>query len=257
VAAALRAGRAVYGWEVTRQARLSVVLVLNLALVAGLVATGLAAHSLAVFAAGADYLADAAAIGVALLAISLRRRPPSARRPAGYPHATAHAALLNAVLLLAVAVAVIVGAARRLLAGTGQVHGLPVLVASGVAALAMLAGGLILKGDEPGADDSEGDRANMRAAVLDTLADSASAGGVAVTGAVILAAPGLSWLDPAVALAVAAVIGYHALRLVRDVLRGLRRPAASSPAPGGDRIQPPSPGRPDAGGATGPGRDPQ
>jgi cobalt-zinc-cadmium efflux system protein len=201
-----------------------VVLGLNLALVTGLVTAGLAAHSLAVLAAGADYLADAAALGVALLAISLGRRPAGPRRPGGYPHATAYAALLNASLLLVVVLLVIVGAAQRLVSGVGHVHGLPVLIASGVAALAMLGGGLILGGDEPSDDDSAGDRANMRAALLDTLADSAAAGGVAVTGAIILVAPALSWLDPAVALVIAAVIGYHALALVREVIAGLRCP---------------------------------
>lgn len=212
----------------TRVTRLAVVLCLNLALVAGLVIAGALAHSLGVLAAGADYLADAAALGVSLLAIALSRRPASRRRPGGYPRATAYAALLNAVLLLAVAGLVIAGAARRLAAGTGQVHGLPVLIASAVAAAAMLAGGLILRGDEESDDDSEGDRANMRAALLDTLADSAAAAGVAVTGAIILAAPGLTWLDPAVALVIAVVVGYHALRLVRDVVRTLRRPPVIS-----------------------------
>ncbi len=210
----------------SRTTRLATVLLLNLLLVGGLVAAGVAAHSLSVLAAGGDYLADAAAIGVSLLAIALARRPPSARRPAGYPHATAYAALLNAGLLLAVVVAVIVGAARRLASGSGDVHGLPVLIASGVAALVMLGAGLILRGDEDREDDTAGDRANMRAALLDTLADSATAAGVAVTGAVILAAPGLSWLDPAAALVIAVVIGYHALKLVREVIAALRRPAA-------------------------------
>jgi cobalt-zinc-cadmium efflux system protein len=206
------------------------VLLLNLALVTGLVVVGLTAHSLGVLAAGGDYLADAAAIGVSLFAIALSRRPPSARRPGGHPRATAYAALLNAVLLLTVVAVVIAGAVRRLSAGTGEVHGLPVLIASGVAALAMLGGGLILQRDEPGEDDSEGDRANMRAAVLDTLADSAAAAGVAIAGAVILAWPGLSWLDPAVALVIAVVIGYHAAVLVRDVIAALRRPPPRPPA---------------------------
>jgi len=223
-----------YARRVTRQTRLSVVLGLNLALVAGLATAGLAAHSLAVFAAGADYLADAAAIGVSLLAIALGRRQPSRRRPAGYPHATAYAALLNATLLAAVVAFVIAGAIQRFVGGTGEVHGLPVLIASSVAALAMLGGGLLLTGDEASEDDTEGDRANMRAAVLDTLADSAAAGGVAVTGAIILVAPGLSWLDPAVALAIAAVVGYHALVLVRDVLRTLRRGRAATRPDAGD-----------------------
>lgn len=55
-------------------------------------------------------------------------------------------------------------------------------------------------------EDTEGDRANVRAVILDTLAGSAAAAGVAVTRAIILAAPALSWLDPAVALVIAAVI---------------------------------------------------
>jgi Co/Zn/Cd efflux system component len=57
---------------VSRAQRLAVVLLLNLSLVAALVVVGLAAHSLAVFAAGVDCLADAAAIGVSLLASGSR-----------------------------------------------------------------------------------------------------------------------------------------------------------------------------------------
>lgn len=206
----------------SRTARLAAVALLNLILVAGLVAAGIAAHSLGVLAAGGDYLADAGALGVSLLAVTLSRRPPSARRPRGHPRATAYAALLNALLLLAVTALVIAGSVRRLAAGAGPVHGLPVLIASGAAALAMLAGALILRGDTPGEHDSDGDRANLRAALLDTLADSAAAAGVALTGGVILADPALSWLDPAVALLIALVIGYHAAALLRDVLRTLR-----------------------------------
>jgi len=48
---------------------LGVVLVLNAALVAALVAVGVSAHSVAVLAEGLDYLADAAAIGMTLLAM--------------------------------------------------------------------------------------------------------------------------------------------------------------------------------------------
>jgi divalent metal cation (Fe/Co/Zn/Cd) transporter len=51
------------------------------------------------------------------------------------------------------------------------------------------------------------------------VADSAAAAGVAVTGAVILAARGWYWLDPAVALTIAVVVAYHACRLIPKVLR--------------------------------------
>ena len=206
----------------TRTTRLAVVLLLNLALVAGLAAAGISAHSVGVLAAGGDYLADAAAIGVSLFAIGLARRPPTRRRPGGYPRATAYAALLNVTLLLVVVAAVAAGAIGRLVTGPGHVHGLPVLIASGIAALVMLGGGLILRGDADDPEDSEGDRANVRAVLLDTLADSAAAGGVAVTGAIILADPALAWLDPTVALVIAAVIGYQALALIRQVVSALR-----------------------------------
>jgi len=207
---------------VTRTTRLAVVMLLNLALVAGLVAAGISAHSVGVLAAGGDYLADAAAIGISLLAIGLARRPPTPRRPGGHPRATAYAALVNLTLLLAVVAAVAAGAIGRLVNGPSHVRGLPVLIASGIAALVMLGGGLILRGDADDPGDSEGDRANVRAVLLDTLADSAAAGGVAVTGAIILADPALAWLDPTVALIIVAVIGYQALALIRQVVIALR-----------------------------------
>jgi cobalt-zinc-cadmium efflux system protein len=75
----------------SRAQRLAVVLLLNLALVAGLVVVGLGAHSLGVLAAGVDYLADASAIGVSLLAIWLARRPGGR-----YRNATNVAAVINA-----------------------------------------------------------------------------------------------------------------------------------------------------------------
>jgi Co/Zn/Cd efflux system component len=63
-----------YYRHVSRTRRLALVLLLNLALITALVLVGLAAHSLAVLAAGADYLADAGPIGVSLLAIWLASR---------------------------------------------------------------------------------------------------------------------------------------------------------------------------------------
>jgi cobalt-zinc-cadmium efflux system protein len=182
-----------------------------------------------VLAAGGDYLADAAAIGVSLFAIWLSRQPPSPRRPGGYPHATNIAALVNGGWLLVLSVLVVVSAIGRLVGGVPAVEGLPVLIVSAVAAAVMLVGAFILGGDGDGADDG-GDDFNMKAVLLDTAADAAAAGGVAVSGAVILATGGWYWLDPVVALIIAAVVGYHALGLLRKVIAALR--SASPPAVG-------------------------
>jgi cobalt-zinc-cadmium efflux system protein len=201
---------------VSRTQRLAVVLLLNLGLVTALVVTGLAAHSLAVLAAGADYLADAAAVGVSLLAIWL------AARPRGYPNATNIAALVNAAWLLILNIALAVAAIWHLAAGARHVEGLPVLIVSSIAAVVMLAGALILGGD---ADDADGEEdLNVKAVLLDTAADAAAAAGVAVSGAVILGTGGWYWLDPATALGIAVIVGYHALKLTRKIAAALRSP---------------------------------
>jgi cobalt-zinc-cadmium efflux system protein len=195
-------------------------LLLNLSLVTALVVAGLAAHSLAVLAAGADYLADAAAIGVSLLAIWL------AARPNGYPKATTVAALVNAGWLLILNIGIAVAAVWHLAAGTHRVEGLPVLAVSAIAAVVMLAGALILGGDD--GDDDGGEDLNVKAVLLDTAADAAAAAGVAASGAIILGAGGWYWLDPAMALVIAVIVGYHSLKLTRKVTAALRSPVTGT-----------------------------
>jgi cobalt-zinc-cadmium efflux system protein len=195
----------------SRVQRLTVVLVLNLALVAGLVVVGIGAHSLGVLAEGGDYLLDAAGAGLALLAIRLSAR--GARGSGLGPTGTA--ALINAGWLLALELIVAGVSIDRLATRTPPVHGLPVLVASSIAALVMTAGVLILRGD----DDGEERDLSVAAVLLGTAADAAAAAGVAAAGAVILVAQGWYWLDPAVALTIAVLFAYHAVALIRTILR--------------------------------------
>jgi cobalt-zinc-cadmium efflux system protein len=203
--------------RMSKARRLGLVLLLNLLLVAALVIVGVVAHSLGVLAAGVDYLADAAAIGVSLMAIRLAQQP-ARRRRADPTHV---AALVNAGWLLALNVGVVFVAIRRLVSGTTEVHGLPVLTVSAAAAVVMLVGAVILGGDLDD-DDNTGEDLNIHAVLLDTAADAAAAGGVAISGAIIFATGGWYWLDPAVALVIAVVIGYHALVLIWRVLVALK-----------------------------------
>lgn len=209
----------------TRTLRLAVVLGLNLALVAGLIAVGVTAHSLAVWAEGGDYVLDAAGVAVAMFAIWLSARPARARKPQGRLTANSAAALINAGWLLAFEVLVAADAINRLVTRTPRVAGLPVLIVSGIAAVAMTIGALILRDDD---DDDSDEQDSIAAVLLDTIADAAAAAGVAITGGIILATGGLFWLDPAVALAVAAVISWHAVALIRKVLARRHRLAAPS-----------------------------
>jgi cobalt-zinc-cadmium efflux system protein len=92
----------------------------------------------------------------------------------------------------------------------------------GIAAAVMLAGALVLRGENDGENDDGEEDLNVKAVLLDTAADAAAAAGVAVSGAVILGAGGWYWLDPAVALLIAVIIGYHAQKLVRKVIAAIR-----------------------------------
>jgi cobalt-zinc-cadmium efflux system protein len=193
----------------SRVQRLTVVVVLNVALVAGLAAVGAGAHSLGVLAEGGDYLLDAAGAGLALLAIRLSAR--RARSKGLSP--TGAAALVNAGWLLLLELIVAGTSIDRLATRTPTVHGLPVLVASGIAALVMTAAALVLRRDDDGGKRDP----SVAAVLLETVADAAAAVGVAAAGAVILVVGGWYWLDPAVALAIAVFVAYHALALIRTI----------------------------------------
>src|SRR5436305_297733 len=179
-------------------------------MIAVLVVVGLAAGSLAVVGEGADYAADSVGLLLGLLAVTIRDRVgPRSRAPVVV-------AALNGMALLVVTVLVVVAAVRRLIEGTPEVHGLPVLVVSAVAALVMVAGALVL-GRGAGSEDL-----HMRSVLLDTVADAVASAAVAVTGAVILVAPRLAWLDSVVAVLVGVLVAVAAVRLLRDVARALR-----------------------------------
>lgn len=192
----------------TKATRLWLVLLANVSMVLALAIVGLISHSLGVLAAGGDYLGDAAGVALALLALRLTRHGAG-------PRASTHPALANAIFLLVVTIVVIAEALSRLIGGAPHVQGLPIVIVSVIAGLVMAACAFVI-------GTVEEDDFNMRSVMLDTLADGASAAGVAASGAIILIVGGDYWLDSAVALAIAAIISYHALKLIRDVLARLR-----------------------------------
>lgn len=197
---------------VSRPERLVLALILNLSLVGALVVVGESARSLSVIAAGGDYLADAAGICVAILAYPLSRR---------FPRVHSIAALLNGGWLLLLCVVVAVAAVSRLIAGTPEIHGLPVVIVSSIAMIVMMITALVLNVDSD--EDTAAADLSSRAVILDTLSDAAAAAAVAIAGGIILATHGLYWLDPTIALVIASVIGFHAFQLLREVRLALQR----------------------------------
>jgi cobalt-zinc-cadmium efflux system protein len=192
----------------TRTTRLWLVFAINGLTMIALAIVGFSSHSVGVLAAAGEYVADAAAIGLTLFALRLAKRPPSMNRSFGYHRATVLAALANTTFVLFIAVNVAIAAVRRLISGGANVQGGPAFVVSIVAMFAMGSAALLLMGD---------DDLSVRSVLLDTAADALAAGAVAASSAVIWWSGGkYQWLDPIVGLAVAAFVGWHAIRLVRE-----------------------------------------
>ena len=200
------------------------VLFLQAAIVAGLVVAGAMAHSVGLLSAAGHNLADVAAIGLSLATIRLARRKPTAARSFGYHRSTVLAAQANAAAVLAVSVFIVVAAVGRL-GQTHHVRGGVVLLAAlgdfvlnGVSALLIRGRGHVHSHAHAHTHDPD---LNLRAAMLHLAGDAVAAAGVAVAGAVILVTGRFDWLDPAISIAIAVLIAWEAVKLVRattDVL---------------------------------------
>ena len=194
---------------VTQTRRLAIVLGLNLAMIVALVIVGLAAHSLGVLAAGGDYVADSAAIALGLLAVRLRARDGESKAPT-------YVAGVNGAALLGVSAFVLVAGVRRLVDGTPEVHGLPVLVVSAVATAVMIVGVFVL-GTGAGSEDL-----HMRSVLLDTVSDAVASAAVAIGGGVIYVTGQYYWVDSALSVVISLVVAAGAVHLLRDVVISLR-----------------------------------
>jgi cobalt-zinc-cadmium efflux system protein len=194
---------------VSQRRRLTIVLSLNLAMIVGLVLVGISAHSLGVLAAGGDYVADSTAIGLGILAVTIRDRVGE------HSKAPTVVAGVNATALLAVSIQVLTAGIRRLVHGTPHVHGLPVLVVSALAT-AVMVGDVFVLGTGAGREDL-----HMRSVLLDTISDAVASAAVAASGLVIYLTDRFFWLDSALSVAISVIIGAGAARLLRDVVRSL------------------------------------
>ncbi len=173
--------------------------------VVGAIITG----ALVLFADAAHMAADAAGIGLSLLAAWFATRPATARRTFGYARAEILAAMANSLLLLAMAGVIFTEAIRRLMSPPAVSSGL--LVAFGCAALVGNACSLLLL------RRGQADSLNVRAAFLEVAADTLGAAAVIVTG-IIITATGFTVADPIASLAVGILILPRTWRLLKEAI---------------------------------------
>ena len=163
------------------------------------VAGGLATNSLALLSDAGHMLSDAAALGLSLFAFKFGERKGNLQKTFGYRRIEILAATINALALVAIAVLIVIEAARRFqnppeVATAGMLAistlGLAVNI---VVALYMLRGSDVRE------------NVNMRGAYAHVLGDALGSVG-AITAALLMMCFGWGWADAAASVLVAALI---------------------------------------------------
>ena len=175
-------------------------------LMAGEIAAGLVAHSLALLADAGHMLTDAAALGFALVASAMAARPAVGRWTFGYSRLEILAAQANGLTLGLIAIWIVWSAVHRLI-DPHDVRGGLVLVVAAAGALVSLLASLVLA-------RASRESLNVRGAFLHVATDLAAFAGTAVAGALVLTT-GWDRFDPIAGLLVAALMIRSSWTLLR------------------------------------------
>ena len=192
--------------------RLTVVLVLTLAVMTAEIVGALVSGSLALLADAGHMATDAAGIALALGAVSLAQRPARGRRTFGWQRVEILAAVANGLLLLGVAGYVLLQAVRRVGHPPEIDSALMLAVAAVGLAVNLVSLGVLHRG--------RGASLNLRGAYLEVLADAFGSVAVIVAAAVI-AATGWTAADVVASAAIGCLVlprAWHLLREALDVL---------------------------------------
>jgi len=189
--------------------RLTVVFAITLVVFAVELAGGFLANSLALLADAGHMFTDVAGIGLALAAIWFAGRPATQDRTFGYLRLEILAAVINAVLLFAVAAFVLVEAWRRLSEPPEIASGLMLTIA--LVGLAANATSLYLL------RDAQRESLNMRGAYLEVMGDLAGSAAV-IVAALIIAATGWTAADAVASAVIGLLIIPRTWRLLRDAV---------------------------------------
>jgi len=197
----------------TRAAALSIAS--NAILIALKLAAGALTGSVAILTEAMHSSIDLIASFVAYFSVREADKPADAEHPYGHAKIENLAAAIEAMLIL-VGSGVIIYAAARSLANGPEVHSLGIGI--GVIGISIVANVVVStliarRARETDSPALEGDAAHLRA-------DAATSGAV-LLGLVVVQLTGATWLDPVIALAVAAAIVFAGVRLLARASRVL------------------------------------
>jgi cobalt-zinc-cadmium efflux system protein len=191
----------------TDRRALTIALVLVAGLMAGEIAAGMIGHSLALLADAGHMLTDAAALAFALVASAMAARPAVGRWTFGYSRLEILAAQANGITLGLLALWIVWSAVHRLVDPRDVHGGLVLAVALGGAVVSLVASFVLARASR--------ESLNVRAAFVHVATDVAAFGSTALAGGLILAT-GWNRLDPIASLAVAALMIWSSVQLLRE-----------------------------------------
>lgn len=168
---------------------------------------GVMTGSLALLSDAAHMATDAMALGIALLAIRMGRRPADLLRTYGYKRFEILAAAFNALILLGVAFYILYEAFARL-SEPQEIASIGMLV---VAALGLLVNLISMRLLAGGKDES----LNVKGAYLEVWADMLGSIGV-IGGAAIIWLTGWQWVDSVVAVGIGFMVFPRTWTLLRE-----------------------------------------
>ena len=183
-------------------------LIATIAYVVLTLVAGLRAHSLALVSEAGHNASDALAIVLSFVAVWFQTRPATDKKTFGYQRAGVLAAFLNALTLIVIAGWIALEAVHRL---SIPAHVQPRIMMI-VAAAGVLMNGLIAAMLWRVSHD-----VNIRSVFIHMLGDTLSTAAVIAGGLAILLT-GRTWIDPALSLAIAALILWSSLSIVRETL---------------------------------------
>jgi cobalt-zinc-cadmium efflux system protein len=188
--------------------RLGMSLVLTSTVMVAEAVGGWLSGSLALVSDAGHMLTDAGALGLALVAAWLATRQADDRRTYGWRRAEVLAAQLNVGALIGLTGWIAWEAVERLRAPERaiDVELMALVAAIGLAANLAI---LVVLRHEHGL--------NARSAFLHVVADTVSSVAILAGAGVLWARPEWTWLDPALSLAISALILWGAVRLIREI----------------------------------------
>lgn len=169
---------------------------------------GLRAHSLALVSEAGHNASDALAIVLSFVAVWFQTRPATEKKTFGYQRAGVLAAFLNAITLIVISAWIATEAVHRFT----QPADIQPKIMMVVAAAGVLMNGLIAAMLWRVSHDI-----NIRSVFIHMLGDTLSTAAVIVGGFAILLT-GRTWIDPALSLAIAALILWSSASIVRETL---------------------------------------